>query len=169
MLLRFCRQTRIPCYESLIFFLKFFLYIIRQSKSTEMYPGIIITILQPKFRPAFKVSIFHWVKTFRGKPEQPVSGRIGRHIKLINCRYGKYRSKFFMCTAHFISIFFIVRRFVLIDQDTLIIQRPVAIAVKLGRKKTFARSKRICRIDEYQIICTLRRVLYEFNPSPKSD
>ena len=129
-----------------------FFNVSRQREGAAMQFWIIILRLHVKPFPFIKVNVGNWVKFFRRETEKPMSRRIRGNVNLIDAAYRERTQNSFVRPLHCARVPRIIRIFMLIYHNSVILQSVATVAVKFAREKPFNRSERISRIDNYQVI-----------------
>lgn len=102
-----------------------------QAECTLMESGGVIQGIQFPCHPAFCVQIVNRVVLLGGEAEQPVAGGIGGNVSLIDTADGEAFHNALMGTHAGSGIRLVKRALMLIDHDAVLLQRLVAVSIKL--------------------------------------
>ena len=106
------------------------LHIIRQIERALMQIGIVVSGFQSQTVPPVRIQIAHRMHAARRKAEQPVSGRVGRDMRLKQTAQLKRVYDIAVRSLARKRIALVERAFVLVDEHAVLLERLVAAAVK---------------------------------------
>ncbi|MPM75833.1 hypothetical protein SDC9_122827 [bioreactor metagenome] len=89
---------------------------------------------------------------FGGKSEHPVSGRVGRDVRLIDPADGEALHNVPVRPLQGRRVVRIERAFMLVHQNAVVLQRLETASVKRLGEKSFPRAERIGGVDDVQIV-----------------
>ena len=128
------------------------LHVVGQCESAAMQVGVVVARLDAQFFPFPCLEILDRVKAVGREAEQPVAGRVGRDMGLVDPADLERLDDALVRPLHGDGVHVVEGALVLVDQDAVRVQRLVAVAVELAREQTLAGPEGVGRVDDDQVV-----------------
>ena len=127
-------------------------YVVRQGERAAVEFRVVVPRGDTERVPAVGVEVAHGIVLERGEPEEPVPRGIAWDMALVDRRDGELVRDVRVGILHARLVGGVERRLVLVDEDTVVLQRVAAVAVELAGEEAFGRAVGVGTVDDDEVV-----------------